>query len=300
MRIFPPNKLFKLLTQWPTEWLTQYLTEWLPKHPNTPFFLLAVFALQFHSGALAQSDWRAQIPSLPNTELILLGEQHDAPEHQELARLSVEVLASKEALSALVLEMADAGVSTEGMPIESSEAAVRARLKWNEAGWPWSRYGPIVMQAVRAGVPVVGSNLPRSAMAAVMADVSWDNKLPSAVLAGHRERMIQGHCGLLPESQVPAMARIQVARDERMAQTASTWMRNGKSVLLLAGAEHVKKDRGIPLLLDAKSKGKVTVVWMQAATAVKKDPTLADLDWQTPPVPFKDYCADMKKSMGQK
>jgi uncharacterized iron-regulated protein len=232
--------------------------------------------------------------------LILLGEQHDASEHQELARLSVEALASKQALSALVLEMADAGVSTEGMPIESSEAAVRARLKWNEAGWPWSRYGPIVMQAVRAGVPVVGSNLPRSAMAAVMADDSWDNKLPSTVLAGHRERMIQGHCGLLPESQVPAMARIQVARDERMAQTASTWMRSGKSVLLLAGAEHVKKDRGIPLLLDAKSKGKVAVVWMQAATAVKKDSALADLDWQTPPVPFKDYCADMKKSMGQK
>ena len=296
MRIFPPNKLFKLLTQWPTEWLT----EWLPKHPNTPFFLLAVFALQFHSGALAQSDWRAQIPSLPNAELILLGEQHDAPEHQELARLSVEALASKQALSALVLEMADAGVSTEGMPTDSSEAAVRVQLKWNEAGWPWSRYGPIVMQAVRAGVPVVGSNLPRSSMTMVMKDDAWDGKVPSTVLAGHRERMIQGHCGLLPESQVPAMARIQVARDERMAQTASTWMRSGKSVLLLAGAEHVKKDRGIPLLLDAKSKGKVTVVWMHAAVAVKKDPALADLDWQTPPVPFKDYCADMKKSMGQK
>jgi uncharacterized iron-regulated protein len=284
MRIFPTDTLLK----------------WPPKQLSTLFFLLAVLALQFHSAAVAQNDWRAQIPSLPNAELILLGEQHDAPEHQELARLSVEVLANKQALSALVLEMADAGVSTEGMPTESSEAAVRERLKWNEAGWPWSRYGPIVMQAIRAGVPVVGSNLPRSAMAAVMADGNWDNKLPSAVLAGHRERMIQVHCGLLPESQVPAMARIQVARDERMAQTASTWMRSGKSVLLLAGAEHVKKDRGIPLLLDAKAKGKATVVWMQASTAVKKDPALADLDWQTPPVPFKDYCADMKKSMGQK
>ena len=270
------------------------------KWPSRALFVFTALTLHFNSAAVAQNDWRSQIRTLPDAELILLGEQHDASEHQELARLSVEALASKQALSALVLEMADAGVSTEGMPIESSEAAVRARLKWNEAGWPWSRYGPIVMQAVRAGVPVVGSNLPRSAMAAVMADDSWDNKLPSTVLAGHRERMIQGHCGLLPESQVPAMARIQVARDERMAQTASTWMRSGKSVLLLAGAEHVKKDRGIPLLLDAKSKGKVAVVWMQAATAVKKDSALADLDWQTPPVPFKDYCADMKKSMGQK
>lgn len=260
-------------------------------------FAIAVLALHLHSAALAQSDWRAQVKALPNAELILLGEQHDAPEHQVLARLSIEALASKQSLSALVLEMADVGVSTEGMPTDASEAAVRERLKWNDAGWPWSRYGPLVMEAVRAGVPVVGSNLPRSAMRAVMAENNWDNKLPSSVLAGHRERMLQGHCGLLPESQVPAMVRIQIARDERMAQTASMWIRSGKSVLLLAGAEHVKKDRGIPLLLDAKSKNNVVVVWMQAGTAVNQDPALADLDWQTPPVPFKDYCADMKKSM---
>lgn len=271
---------------------------------HTPFqwsssalFVLTALTLHFNSAAIAQNDWRSQIRTLPDAELILLGEQHDAPEHQVLARLSVETLASKQSLSALVLEMADAGVSTEGMPTESSEAAVRERLKWNDAGWPWSRYGPVVMEAVRAGVPVVGSNLPRSAMAAAMKEDVLDSKVPNAVLVGHRERMIEGHCGLLPESQVPAMARIQIARDERMAQTASLWIRSGKSVLLLAGAEHVKKDRGIPLLLDAKSKGKVTVIWMQANTAVKKEPVLADLNWQTPPIPPKDYCADMKKSM---
>ena len=288
MRISPAHMPFK----WPAKWTAKYLPSGL--------VAIAVLGLHFHSVAFAQSDWRAQVNALPNAELILLGEQHDAPEHQELARLSIEALASKQALSALVLEMADAGVSTEGMPTGASEAAVRARLKWNDAGWPWTRYGPVVMEAVRAGVPVVGSNLPRSAMKAAMKDDALDGKVPSAVLAGHRERMIEGHCGLLPESQVPAMARIQIARDERMAQTASMWMRSGKSVLLLAGAEHVKKDRGIPLLLDAKSKGKVVVIWMQAAAAINKDPALADLDWQTPPISPKDYCADMKKSMQSK
>lgn len=288
MRISPAHMPFK----WPAKWTAKYLPSGL--------VAIAVLGLHFHSVAFAQSDWRAQVNALPNAELILLGEQHDASEHQELARLSVEALASKQALSALVLEMADAGVSTEGTPTGASEAAVRARLKWNDAGWPWTRYGPVVMEAVRAGVPVVGSNLPRSAMRAAMKDDALDGKVPSAVLAGHRERMIEGHCGLLPESQVPAMARIQIARDERMAQTASMWMRSGKSVLLLAGAEHVKKDRGIPLLLDAKSKGKVVVIWMQAAAAINKDPALADLDWQTPPISPKDYCADMKKSMQSK
>ncbi len=270
------------------------------KWPSSALFVVTALTLHFNSAVTAQNDWRSQIRTLPDAELILLGEQHDAPEHQELARLSVEVLANKKALSALVLEMADAGVSTEGMPMESSEATVRERLKWNDAGWPWSRYGPVVMEAVRAGVPVVGSNLPRSAMAAAMREDALDSKVPNAVLVGHRDRMIEGHCGLLPESQVPAMARIQIARDERMAQTASLWIRSGKSVMLLAGAEHVKKDRGIPLLLDARSKGKVAVIWMQANTAVKKEPVLADLNWQTPPIPPKDYCADMKKSMQSK
>jgi uncharacterized iron-regulated protein len=252
------------------------------KWPSRALFVFTALTLHFNFAAVAQTDWRSQIRTLPDADLILLGEQHDAPEHQELARLSVELFSNKKILSALVLEMADAGVSTEGMPIDSSEAAVRARLKWNDAGWPWSRYGPVVMEAVRAGVPVVGSNLPRSAMAAAMKEDVLDSKVPAAVLAGHRERMIEGHCGLLPESQVPAMARIQVARE---------------SVLLLAGAEHVKKDRGIPLLLNAKSKGKVAVIWMQASTAVDRNLTLADYDWQTPPIPPKDYCADMKKSM---
>lgn len=288
MQVSPTHRLLKWITPWPAKWSSSAL------------FVIAVLALHFSSAVLAQTDWRAQVRTLPNAELILLGEQHDAPEHQELAKLSVERLVSNQTLSALVLEMADAGVSTEGMPNQSSEVAVRERLKWNDAGWPWSRYGPVVMQAIRAGVPVAGSNLPFSAMAAVMKDDAWDSKVPSAVLASHRESMIQGHCGLLPESQVPAMARIQIARDERMAQTAMTWMRSGKSVLLLAGAEHVKKDRGIPLFLDSKSKDKVAVIWMQAETVLKTDSGLADLDWQTPPVPFKDYCADMKKSMQSK
>ncbi len=260
-------------------------------------FIASLAALMFVSSAWSQEDWRLQIQSLSNSELVLLGEQHDAPEHQELARLSVKSLASKQKLSALLLEMVDSGLTTEGLPIASSESLVRERLQWNDSGWPWSQYGPIVMQAVRLGVPVIGANLPRSDMGGVMADASWDNKVPSAVLSAHRESMIQGHCGLLPASQVPAMARIQIARDARMAQTAQQQMRKGKTVLLLAGAEHVKKDRGIPLLLDASAANKVSVVWMQAATRANQDLPSADIQWLTPPIAPKDYCAELAKSI---
>lgn len=259
--------------------------------------IASLVALLFSMSAWSQEDWRSQIQSLPSRELVLLGEQHDAPEHQELTRLSVESLASKKQLSALLLEMADHGLTTEGLPIESSESVVRERLQWNDSGWPWRQYGPTVMQAVRLGIPVIGANLPRAAMGGVMADTSWDNKVPSAVLSAHRESMIQSHCGLLPASQVPAMARIQIARDERMAQTAQGQMRKDKTVLLLAGAEHVKKDRGVPLLLDASVINKVSVVLMQAATRPNQEMLSADLYWLTPPIAPKDYCAELAKSL---
>jgi uncharacterized iron-regulated protein len=253
--------------------------------------------LIFVTSVWPQEDWRSQVTYLPLSELVLLGEQHDAPEHQELTRLSIQSLASKQQLSALLLEMVDDGLNTEGMAMESSESEVRERLQWVDAGWPWSRYGPIVMQAVRVGVPVIGANLPRSSMASVMADSSWDAKVPSTVLDAHKESMVQSHCGLLPVSQVPAMARIQVARDDRMAQTAQQSMRKGKIVLLLAGAEHVKKDRGIPLLLDSTNANKVSVVWMQAVKTANEDSVLADVNWITPPIAPKDYCAELAKSM---
>ena len=62
-------------------------------------------------------------------------------------------------------------------------------LAWDDAGWPWAAYGPAVMAAVRAGVPVLGANRPRSRMREDMGrtfagtldgDVGWT---PSRVAA---------------------------------------------------------------------------------------------------------------------
>jgi uncharacterized iron-regulated protein len=240
--------------------------------------------------------WRTTLDTLPaHAPVVLLGEQHDADEHQELARLSVAHLAQAPGLSALVLEMADDGTNTMGLPFNATEAQVRERLRWNNAGWPWQRYGPVVMQAVRLGVPVVGANLPRSAMVEVMRDEQWDARVPAGVLDDHRERMVGSHCGLLPASQVPGMARIQIARDERMAQTAERWLRLGKTVLLVAGAEHVKRDRGIPLFWPEALAQQAHVVWMRAGAPHPHSEGVADAIWATPATPERDHCAEMAR-----
>ena len=129
-------------------------------------------------------------------------------------------------------------------------------LQWQSGaagGWPWQDYGPMVMNAVRAGVPVLGGNLPRAQMKQTMSQSRYDNHLPASGWRLQLDAIKDGHCGLLPESQFAPMARIQLARDESMAKVAATalqqWSRPGQSVLLVAGRSHVRSDIGVPTWL---------------------------------------------------
>ncbi|MFY7906348.1 MAG: ChaN family lipoprotein, partial [Burkholderiaceae bacterium] len=78
-------------------------------------------------------------------DVLLLGEQHDAPEHQQLHRASVMALAELDELAALVLEMADAGTSTAGLAATATADAVQNALAWREGAWPW--LGTVVLDS---------------------------------------------------------------------------------------------------------------------------------------------------------
>jgi len=220
---------------------------------------------------------QAALEQLLPADAVLLGEQHDAPDHQRWHRDAVQTVAARGALVALALEMAEEGSSTSGLPRGADEATVRAALGWNEDAWPWNAYGPAVMAAVRAGVPVVGANLPRAQMRGAMADTQLDALLPPEAFERQRQAMAEGHCGLLPEPQLTPMARIQVARDRAMARTVAGAARPGQTVLLIAGAGHVDTALGVPRHLPA---------------------TLASrsLEWPRQ-APRKDYCAELRQRM---
>lgn len=182
----------------------------------------------------------------------IFGEQHDQPDQQAQVAAEVARLAARGELAAVVLEMADRGRSTAGLAADASAEQARQALVWT--GWPWEPYAAVVMNAVRAGVPVWGGNLPRSENRARMADAS----LEALVSAPVREQLAQavrdGHCGLLPASQEPGMVRIQLARDQSLAATVAERQRAaraGQTVLLLTGAQHASRDRGVPLHLVA-------------------------------------------------
>ena len=280
------------------------------------------------------TDVAARVQALLPLDALLLGEQHDAPDHQRIHREVIEALAARGALAAVVLEMAMQGNSTANLANSSnqggagaSEDAVRAALKWDEQAWPWASYAPAIMAAVRAGVPVLGSNVPRAQMGAAMKQVDLEQRLSGPALKAQQQLIRLGHCNLLPESQISPMARIQIARDMAMANaivqalassaqtvpttqgatpsitaatitaTAPNSSTTANTVVLLAGSGHVDRTLGVPQHLPPGVKAKSILLVAGLASDAGDKATDFDAVWAAAPVPAKDYCAGLKEKI---
>ncbi len=237
--------------------------------------------------------WRQLEPLLP-AEILLMGEQHDAPEHQQLQTAVVQALAGRGQLAALALEMAEQGRSTAGLPPDASETQVREALQWRDASWPWAAYGPAVMAAVRAGVPVLGANLPAAEIRNAMQSIAFDDHLTPGSWQKQQENIREGHCGLLPERQIVPMARVQLARDATIARTVLAARQPGKTVLLIAGNGHVDRALGVPTHLGHGVRVSVLALNPMPPSGVDGGQPAADALWLTPALPPKDYCAELK------
>ena len=241
-------------------------------------------------------DAAARLAAWLPTDVLLLGEQHDASAHQAIEQQVVVALAARGELAALALEMADSGHSTAGLPATASEDQTRRQLNWNNEAWPWAAYGPAVMAAVRAGVPVLGANLPRSDMRASMADTQLDQRLSGPALKAQQQLIRQGHCDLLPEGQITPMTRIQIARDRRMADTLAKAVQPGKVVVLLSGSVHADKQLGVPQHLPAGLQVKSVRLLAGAQTLPGES---FDSVWATEAAPYKDHCAGLGAQFGK-
>lgn len=255
--------------------------------------LLAAALAGCASSSAPARDWTQQLQRWSDAPIVLLGEQHDAVAHQAWQQATVEQLAKQERLAALVIEMAPRTGSTASLARDASEDAVQQALQWQDAAWPWPRYRGVVMAAVRAGVPVLGGNLPRADMKQAMRNENLDTHLPPEGWQRQLDAIREGHCGLLPDTQLAPMARIQLARDASMAEVARAAVKPGKTVLLVAGRGHVLRGVGIPTWLPEAAGAKVAVA-QAGETSVAQ---ASDVDWlqKTDALPAKDHCAELRE-----
>ena len=199
-----------------------------------------------------------------------------------------------------------AGARTAGLPAGATETEVREALRWNEQRLALGRLRPGRDgggRGRRAGAGRQPAARPqmREAMADAPARLPAARPRPEGAAAGHT----QGHCDLLPESQISPMTRIQIARDIRMAQTLAAGGVPGKTVVLLAGSGHVDRELGVPQHLPAGLTVKAVLLragpaatgWT-AAHEAEQQPAF-DVVWTTPAVPEKDHCAELARTRAQ-
>lgn len=228
---------------------------------------------------------------------VLVGEKHDNPDHHALQLWLLQALQGRRTQGSLLMEM----LQPEQQPLVDKleaqpqlPADVPKALAWEE-GWDWQMYGPLVTQALQHGIPLLAANLSPGQMRHAYRHLA---SLPGAqsnaprVKAALLEQVRAGHCGLLPESQLPAMLAVQQQRDRQMAEQL---LKAPQPALLLAGAYHVRKDLGVPLhLADLGAQGRSVVVLL-AEVGEEAEAGMADYVWYTAAMPEQDYCAQLRK-----
>ncbi|CAM3924330.1 ChaN family lipoprotein [Ectopseudomonas alcaliphila] len=236
---------------------------------------------------------------LAPAERVLVGEQHDNPDHHALQLWLLRELSRLRPQGSVSMEMLNPDQQNK---VDQAQAAARAgqeitdpfdTLAW-QPGWDWSLYGPLVLHQLRQPYPLLAANLDRvDIMQIYRQRPTLQGKHSSA--SDVQERLLadirESHCGLLPDSQLPAMLAVQQQRDRRMAETL---LSAPQPSLLLAGAFHVRKDLGAPLHLADLGAHTGNVVLILAEVGRSVDASMADYVWFTAAQPEQDHCAKLR------
>lgn len=240
------------------------------------------------------------VQQLAEADYVLVGERHDNPDHHALQLWLLQALAERRSQGSLLLEMltpeqqpAVARAQTQlrrGEPVED----LATTLAWSP-GWPWRLYGPLVSYALAQPFSLMPANLTRAEIGQIYREVPHlpDGESTRAEVAeALRAQIVDSHCGMLPDSQVPAMLAVQQQRDRRMA---ARLLAAPKPTMLIAGGFHARRDLGAPLhLRDLGGSGNVQVL-MLAEVGERVAAQQANFVWYTPAQPAKDYCEQMRK-----
>lgn len=285
-------------------------------HSGRPAFLfrLAAWTLALVVSGLAPRVWaetiyRGEQPvgradllaDLATAQVILLGETHDNPRHHQARAELLQALGSR--VGRVVLEHLDMGAQlAPDRPLKDA----LDQVGFNAKGWHWPLHEPVFSAARSTGATLEGGNLPRATarrmvkegvagLGPELARSLNDLPLTEAAQARLDQHLIDGHCGQLPASRLPAMRLVQRARDAAMAQSL---MRSGSgSTVLLAGNGHVRRDYGVPTLLPPSTRA-ISVGFLELDPAEITNPAewrgLYDYVWLTPPAAREDPCAGLR------
>ncbi|KPH02428.1 iron(III) ABC transporter [Pseudomonas sp. RIT-PI-q] len=241
------------------------------------------------------------VERLQKPSRLIVGEQHDNRDHHALQLWLLQSLGEQRPQGSLLLEMLtpDQQLRVDDVRHASTPPAdLPGALAW-QSGWDWNVYGPIVRFALTQPYPLLAANLDTLEVRSVYANPPTLNGSRSnapSVKGTLLGQISDSHCGLLPESQMPAMLAVQQQRDRRMAERL---LMAPTPSLLFAGAYHARKDVGVPIHVLDLGAPEAPRVLMLAQQGSEVTAAMADYVWYTPATVAPDYCAQMRKQFGK-
>lgn len=251
---------------------------------------------------------------LRKARFVLLGEVHDNAGHHRLRRDLVAVLVDAGRRPAIAMEQFDREhqATLDRALDETSPAtdAERNAVAFNDKGWNWSYYEPIVQLALENGLPLRAANLSRAdafrvsleGAAAVLGDdrvraLGLDRSLPDTARRKLEDLIEKGHCGKAPRDRLAGIVAAQRARDAVMADALRRAA--GAGAVLIAGNGHVRRDFGVPHYLGGDDIAVVGLLEVRKEHGAATDyygQLSPEYDYIvfTPRTPRPDPCADIR------
>ena len=254
------------------------------------------------------------LAGLREARFLLLGEKHDNADHHRLQSAVLESLIDSDAVSGVAFEMIDASRAPKLAGIAGREFSaaeeLREWLEWDE-GWEWEFYSPLLFASLDAGLPLAAANIDENAVMDIYQGAGPalpDDVFDQAAMDKLFADIDESHCGLLPESQFPAMVRVQQTRDLVMAEALRSLANDEGAALLIAGNYHARQDLGVPNFLLALDAGVsreeiVSLAFLEVepdefvpVSYLERFGGIAEHDylWFTPAVEEQDYCAQLR------
>ncbi|MEP5732047.1 MAG: ChaN family lipoprotein [Sulfitobacter sp.] len=215
----------------------------------------------------AQDLTAAQRAEMLAADIVLLGEQHDNPDHHlGQARLMTEIEPAAVVFEMLTHQMAAIVRAFEGDDLGKLGEAIG----WEAAGWPsFEIYRPVF--AALDSAFVVGAAAPRETVRAAFSEgaaavfgsdaarYGLTRPLPEAEYQTRETLQFDAHCQAMPLEMMGGMIEAQRLRDAQFAQAAlEALAEHGGPVVVITGNGHARTDWGVPFVIaQAASEVKV-------------------------------------------
>ncbi|BBB29010.1 ChaN family lipoprotein [Neptunomonas japonica] len=249
------------------------------------------------------------ITDLQKSHYVLVGEKHDNEDHHRLELQLLESLLNKPHTRVVFEMLTDEQQSNIALLSSTdSKDQIHRKLSWNDKGWPWKDYAPLIHNSLLKGANISAGNINRATIKQIYQQKNNDtlfNETPFKTLKNIPEvakkqilnQVFESHCQLMPKAQLAPMMTIQLTRDASMANA----MLIGKEPsILIAGSFHTQKNIGVPLHLRQVTKQTTKTVLLAEVRKNQLQPedyaslSEADYIWFTPKQVEKDYCASLR------